>query len=180
VVTRFVLWLADTDHQVRLFVGDTKGSDQLVIDEILAQVPIQRPDLPPDQITAAPVSTFTDLMEAMAPAGAIIATRYHNLICALRLAKPTISLGYAAKHDTLMATMGLADYCQHAASLDLDRLIAQFNELTDRAPELRLAIADRNAELGIEVAGQCAALSARLFPASADQRADAVHSMTAT
>ncbi len=117
-----MLWLADTGHQVRLFVGDTKdGSDGLVVDEILAQVPVQRPDLAADQVIAAPVESFGDLMDVMAPAGAIIATRYHNLICALRLAKPTISLSYAAKHDTLMSAMGLAEFSQQAAALDLDR-----------------------------------------------------------
>src|SRR6185437_14253849 len=94
--------------------------------EILADVPARRPDLPADQIIAAPVESFTDLIEAMTPAGAIVATRYHNLICALGLAKPTISLSYAAKHDTLMSAMGLSEFCQPAGSLDVDRLIAQF------------------------------------------------------
>jgi polysaccharide pyruvyl transferase WcaK-like protein len=180
-VTRFVLWLADTDHQVKLFVGDTKaGSDDRVVDAILAQVPIQRPDLPAGQITAAEVSSFGDLMDVMAPASAIIATRYHNLICALRLAKPTISLSYAAKHDTLMSSFGLAEFCQLAATLDLDRLIEQFTELTSRSAELRAAIDQRNSELAREVAGQFTAISALLFPAPAGQRTDAVRPMTAT
>jgi polysaccharide pyruvyl transferase WcaK-like protein len=180
VVTRFVLWLAEGGHQVKLFVGDTKGSDDKVVDEILAQVSIRRPDLPPDRITFASVNSFGELMDAMAPCGAVIATRYHNLICALRLAKPTISLSYAAKHDTLMSMMGLAEFCQHAASLELDRLIEQFADLTSRSAELRLAIAQRNRELTEEVAGQFAAISDLLFPASAGQRADAVRPMTAT
>jgi polysaccharide pyruvyl transferase WcaK-like protein len=181
VVTRFVLWLADSGHQVRLFVGDTKdGSDLLVVDEILARVPVHRPDLPADQVTAPAVSSFSELMDVMAPAGAIIATRYHNLICALRLAKPTISLSYAAKHDTLMSSMGLAEFSQQAASLDLDRLIEQFTDLTSRSAELRLEIAQRNGELAAEVASQFAALSDLLFPTSAGHHADAVRPMTAT
>jgi polysaccharide pyruvyl transferase WcaK-like protein len=179
-VTRFVLWLADTGHQVRLFVGDTKGGDDQVIREILDKVPAERPGLPADQIIAAPVESFSDLIEAMAPAGAIVATRYHNLICALRLAKPTISLSYAAKHDTLMAAMGLCEFCQRADSLDVDRLIAQFTDLTGRAAELRQAIAERNSELAAEVAGQFAAISNLLFPAPAGQHADAVRPRTAT
>jgi polysaccharide pyruvyl transferase WcaK-like protein len=180
VVTRFALWLADTGHQVKLFVGDTKGSDQRVVDEILAQVPVRRPDLAPDRISAAPVSSFSELMDVMTPASAIVATRYHNLICALRLAKPTISIGYAAKHDTLMSMMGLTEYCQHAATLDLDRLIEQFTDLASRSAELRLEIAQRNAELADEVASQFAALSALLFPTPARPLADAVRPMTAT
>jgi polysaccharide pyruvyl transferase WcaK-like protein len=179
-VTRFVLWLADSGHQVRLFVGDTKGSDDQVIQEILARVPVRRPDLAPNQVTAAPVESFGDLVEAMAPAGSVIATRYHNVICALRLAKPTISLGYAAKHDTLMSAMGLTEFTQQAAAIDVDRLIAQFTDLTSRSAELRQAIAERNRELADQVAAQFAALSALLLPTSARQRADEVRPMTST
>jgi polysaccharide pyruvyl transferase WcaK-like protein len=179
-VTRFVLWLADTGHQVRLFVGDTKGDDDQVIVEILADIPVRRPGLPADQVIASPVESFSDLMEAMAPAGAIVATRYHNLICALRLAKPTISLSYAAKHNTLMSAMGLSEFTQPADALDVDRLIAQFTDLTSRSAELRQAIAERNSELADEVASQFAALSALFFPAPARQHADAVRATTAT
>lgn len=179
-VTRFVAWLAESGHQVRLFVGDTKGSDDQVIKEILARVPTERPGLPTDQVVAPPVESFSDLMEAMAPAGSIIATRYHNLICALRLAKPTISLGYAAKHDTLMAAVGLAGFCQHADALDVDRLIEQFTELTGRSAELRQVIAERNAEFARDVADQFAALSALLLPAPAAEHADTVRPTTAT
>lgn len=180
-MTGFVLWLADTGHQVTLFVGDTKpGSDDRVVEQILAQVPVQRPDLPADRVTAAEVTSFSDLMDVMTPASAIVATRYHNVICALRLAKPTISIGYASKHDTLMSAFGLPEYCQHAATLDLDRLIEQFTHLTGRSAELRAAIDQRNGDLAREVAGQFAAISALLFPAAAGQQADAVRPMTAT
>ena len=34
-------------------------------------------------------------MRAMAPVGTVVATRYHNVMCALKLSKPTISLGYS-------------------------------------------------------------------------------------
>ena len=60
------------------------------------------------------------------PAGVIVATRYHNVMCALKLCKPTISLGYSQKFVNLMADMGLAEFGQFAYSLDLDRLIEQF------------------------------------------------------
>ena len=44
----------------------------------------------------------------MAPVGAVVATRYHNVICALKLAKPVVSVGYAAKNVAIMADMGLS------------------------------------------------------------------------
>ena len=59
---------------------------------------------------------------------------------ALLFSRPTLSIGYAAKHDELMAEMGMSRYCQPARSLDVDRLIEQFTELESRAAELRSVI----------------------------------------
>lgn len=102
----------------------------------------------------------------MAPAGLIVATRFHNLVCALRLAKPTLSIGYAAKHDALMADLGMAGYCQHADGLDVGRLMEQFTELESRSAQVRLTITKRRAVLREQLAGQFAELSDQLFPAA--------------
>ena len=169
-ITGFIVWLTDTGHSVRLFVGDTKGCDDRVADEIRSHVLLRRPDLEGDRVTAAPVSSFSDLMDAMAPAGTIVATRYHNVICALRLAKPTISLSYAAKHDALMSHMGLAEYCQDAGALDVDRLIEQFADIQGQSPQLRPTIAERNEALARQVAEQFRYLSVLLIPYSAEER----------
>ena len=99
---------------MRLFVGDTNDADETVVREIVADLRAHRPDLDPSWITAEPVSTFADLMRAMAPVGTVVATRYHNVVCALMLSKPTISIGYGEKNAVLMAGTGLAEYCQSA------------------------------------------------------------------
>ncbi len=69
----------------------------------------------------------------MAPARIVVATRYHNVLCALKLAKPTLSTGYAAKNVVLMTDMGLSEYCQFVNALDVSRLIEQFKELSRAA-----------------------------------------------
>jgi polysaccharide pyruvyl transferase WcaK-like protein len=163
----FVRWLVDGGRKVRLFVGDTNGSDDTVVKEILADLRTHRPNLDPEWATAEPVSTFTELMRAMAPVGTVVATRYHNVICALKLLKPTISIGYATKNATLMADMGLADYCQSVNSLDTHRLIAQFTDLESRAMQLKPTIAKRNAMNEQILEHQFAELSAVLFPVAA-------------
>ena len=75
----------------------------------------------------------------------VVATRYHNVMCALKLCKPTISLGYSRKFISLMADMGLAEFHQFADSVDLDRLIEQFKELESRRAQLQQKMAERNA-----------------------------------
>jgi polysaccharide pyruvyl transferase WcaK-like protein len=161
----FILWLIDSGRHVLLFVGDTNGCDDEVVDRILAELRVDRPGLMPAQVRAARASSFTDLALAMRPAGTVVATRFHNVICALLLSKPTIAISYAAKHDALMADMGLAEFCQPARAVDVDHLIERFNQLQSRAPDLRQQLAQRNAELRLQLATQFEALSALLLPA---------------
>ena len=101
----------------------------------------------------------------MALAGTVVATRYHNVLGALRLSKPTISLGYSAKHQALMADMGVPEFCQSANPLDVDLLIKRFTELEDRSPQLRQVLDERNLASEQHLDEQFAALSALLFPA---------------
>jgi polysaccharide pyruvyl transferase WcaK-like protein len=95
-----------------------------------------------------------------------VATRYHNVMCALKMEKPTISIGYAAKNVAIMNDAGLGEFCQHTNTLDVDRLIEQFTELERRSSEIRQSIAQRNQENAQLLEQQFAALSALLIPAT--------------
>ena len=159
----FVRWLVDSGRRVRLLVGDT--ADDSVVQEILADLRAHRPDLEASWVVAEPVSSFAELTRAMAPAGTVVATRYHNVMCALKLCKPTLSIGYAAKNDVLMADMGLSEFCQSARSLDVGRLIEQFTELESRSAQLRRTMRERNMANARLLDDQFAMLSALLFPA---------------
>jgi len=136
----FVRWLTDNGRAVRLFTGDK--ADAPVVAEILA-------DGPPGAVSAASVSSLDDLMREMAAVDAVVATRYHNVLCALKACRPTVSIGYAAKNDVLMASMGLHEFVQQARALDLDRLIAQFTELEQRSAQLQRVLAEMEPNLAI-------------------------------
>ena len=161
----FTLWLVDSGHKVRLFSGDDKY-DNSVADEILAHVRSCRPDLADDLIAIASAASFVDVAREMAAVGMVVATRYHNVVCALKLGKPTIALGYSEKFRTLMASMGQSEFFQAASRLEVDKLIRLFAELESRAGEVRQAIAERNVAIAELIDGQFAALSAALFPAT--------------
>jgi len=162
---RFVRWLADSGYRIKLFGGDNLWDESLV-QEILADLRARRPELEPMCVVAAPASSLQELMREMASAGTVIAIRYHNVLCALKLCRPTLSISYARKHDLLMADMGLSEFCQFANTFDVDRLIEQFAELTSRSAELTRTMAERNAEKSRRLADQFAELSAVLFPAT--------------
>jgi len=161
----FVLWLVDSGHQIRLFGGDSRFDDS-VVEELLADLRARRPNLERASVVVEPVSSLAGLMREIALVDTVVATRYHNVVCALRLSKPTVSIGYAAKHDILMADMGLSEFCQSVVSLDVDRLIEQFTDLESRASELKRTMAERNAAKAHDLEHQFAVLSSLLFPQS--------------
>jgi polysaccharide pyruvyl transferase WcaK-like protein len=158
----FVRWLVDGGRQVRLLVGD--ASDELTVQEILADLREHRPDLAAGQVVAEPASTYAELTAAMAPVGTVVATRFHNVVCALRLGKPVVSLGYAAKNVELMAGMGLSEYCQSANSLDLDLLIRQFTDIERQWARLSPTVAELDAAYARRLDEQFALLSALVLP----------------
>jgi len=87
---RFVKWLAENDRKVLLIVGDTNGSDGAAVAEIMEDVRTSLPDLDPSTVTAAAVSSYSDVMRVMMSTSSVVAIRYHNVLCALKLSKPTI------------------------------------------------------------------------------------------
>ncbi|MGW3865865.1 polysaccharide pyruvyl transferase family protein, partial [Streptomyces sp. NPDC005047] len=112
--TRFVEALVAEGRPVRLITGD--GLDRPVADGILDAV-----DSP--LVTVAETASLADLMKETAAADTVVATRYHNLVCALKAGTPTLALSYSAKSDALMARMGLAPYCHPAREVDAEHLL---------------------------------------------------------
>ncbi|MEU5430279.1 polysaccharide pyruvyl transferase family protein [Streptomyces olivoreticuli] len=155
--TRFVRALVEDGRPVRLVTGDE--CDAPVVAAILDAV-----DSP--LVTAAEAASLADLMKEMAAADTVVATRYHNLICALKVGTPTLALSYAAKSDALMDRMGLAAYCHPAREVDADRLLEQFRALEQRSAELRRTLTERNVIAARQLEHQFSALTAALFPAA--------------
>jgi polysaccharide pyruvyl transferase WcaK-like protein len=152
-MTEFVRWLAEEGRVVRLFVGD--HVDEAVADRIVEAVGSRA-------VSVVRTSTLDELLREMARVDAVVASRYHNVLAAVKVGKPTVGVGYAAKSDALMAEMGLAEFCQSMRDLDVDRLIKQFTTLQERDVELRAVLTRRNAEMTRRVKLQFAELSALL------------------
>jgi polysaccharide pyruvyl transferase WcaK-like protein len=161
----FARWLVDGGRRIRLLVGDT--CDASMVDEIITDLRAYRPDLGPDWVVAEPVTSYADLTRGMYGAGAVVATRFHNVMCALKLGKPTISLGYAPKNISLMEDMGQAEFIQSANALDVGRLIEQFTEAERRSAQLRAVMAERAAANAQLLDQQFARLSELLFSGGA-------------
>jgi polysaccharide pyruvyl transferase WcaK-like protein len=107
------------------------------------------------------VETFGELSEEMARAEVVVASRFHNLICALRVGRPTVSLGYATKNRRLMRSMGLQDYCQDIGDVDAARLLEQLRAARADAAALNARIAAVAARYAAEVNVMLDAVAAR-------------------
>jgi len=160
---RFVRWLVDGGYTIRLFVGDEH--DREVAREVLDDIRGCRPDLGAERVTASPAVTFADQLKDMAGAGTVVASRFHNVVGALLLSKPTISIGYSEKHTALMAEVGLSDFSQDADTLDNDLLVKQFTMARQRASELTPGISECCEGKALKLRHQFARLSELLFPA---------------
>jgi polysaccharide pyruvyl transferase WcaK-like protein len=169
----FVLWLVDNGRSVRMFTTDVH--DERIMGEVISHLRAQRPQLGPSQIVAEPVSSIDELMRQIASVDTVVASRFHNVLCALKLAKPTLSVGYAAKFGVLMEEVGLAEFCQSAHSVDVDRLIEQFTELESRSTQLQQMIMERTAANVRLLNHQFATLSALLFRSAEPEEAAAGH-----
>jgi polysaccharide pyruvyl transferase WcaK-like protein len=141
--------LTGAGDRVVLLGGDRV--DTSVAQEILDSVHRARRELPDHAVTVRDVKTFTELTAELARAEAVVASRFHNLIAALRLARPIVSVGYAEKSAELMRAVGLADFHQSIDELDAERLMTQLSAVRAQAPVLSAQIAATAGGYGAEV-----------------------------
>lgn len=141
-ISLLVLWLIEHGYAVRLVIGDISG-DMGVRDDVRARLQGRGFDLAHADYTDEPATSYEHIMDQLSSVDFVIASRFHNIILALFLGRPVISLSYEGKIEVLMQDVGLGEYCQSLDAFDLDRLIGQFLQLERQAPELRNTIAER-------------------------------------
>lgn len=155
---QFTCWLLDNGYRVRLLSGDSATDDD-VIDAFLTDLRARRPDIPKECIVATPVTSLGELLEEISQVGSVVGARYHTIVSGLRLATPTISLGYSRKHDALMADMGVPEFALSARSVTGQELIARFTQLQDRSSDIRRMLETRRQQKQATVERQFADLS---------------------
>ena len=124
-ILTFITWLVDQGYLIRLLIGDVRA-DQRPVNDIIQK--LTENNLV-SMVTWNPIKSLDDLLHEIGLTDMVVATRYHNLVCSLIMDRPTISIGYQAKNDALMASMGLGQFCQNIEDLSVDRLINQFLDL---------------------------------------------------
>jgi polysaccharide pyruvyl transferase WcaK-like protein len=142
VMAAFVSWLCDHDYSVRLLIGDVQYDTRVRQDfvALLQERAAASAAATAAQVIAEPALTVEELLRQLADADAVISPRFHNLVLALMLDKPVIALSDHSKLDSLLAGLGLGQYCVPLDALAPDTLISRFEQLHDDAARLQLHI----------------------------------------
>jgi polysaccharide pyruvyl transferase WcaK-like protein len=156
-MVRFIASLLERGYRVRLLIGE--NSDQQTVDKVSGmlakmghQLARRAPAVAkPGQLINEPTDSVHDVMRQIADTDIVIASRFHNVICALKLARPTISLSYEAKNDEVLANFGLADFCQKIENFSLDELNRQTTALLDHRSDYVRQLRQRLEDIKVEV-----------------------------
>jgi len=127
-MARFTGWLLNQQYTVRLLIGDVSYDKRAKHDlrEVLDRDRVTYDDR---QLVDEPVFSVEQLLAQLATTDVVVATRFHNVLLALLLNKPVVSIAYDPKIDALMAEAGLAAYCQPIDDIDVQKLIGKFSRL---------------------------------------------------
>jgi polysaccharide pyruvyl transferase WcaK-like protein len=129
----FVLWLLEHGYRTRIVLGDNAyDGDALVA---LRSWLASRQAL--ERVIDEPVRSFEELMDQLAEADLVVATRFHNVLLSLLLEKPVVSISHMDKNDELMAAMGLSAYCRGLDQASSDDIVQLFLALEANADSIR-------------------------------------------
>jgi polysaccharide pyruvyl transferase WcaK-like protein len=135
-------WLLERGYNIRLLIGDFAD---VPAKQAFLQLMAQDTTFHDwHRIIDEPIYSTDDLLSQIAATDAVVATRFHNILLALLCEKPVISISFHHKCDSLMAAMGMSDYCLNSGDLEPDRLIETFCRLEANADALKPLIKERN------------------------------------
>ena len=124
----FTGWLLNQRYTVRLLIGDV-SYDKRAKHDLIEALHRDRVTYDDRQLIDEPVFSVEQLLTQLATTEMVVATRFHNIVLALLLNKPVVSIAYDPKIDAVMAAAGLAAYCQPIDDVDLQKLVERFSRL---------------------------------------------------
>jgi polysaccharide pyruvyl transferase WcaK-like protein len=116
---------------VRLLRGET-GDDRAVTD-VMQNIAAVRSDLL-QRLVRESAADLHDVMDVFTRTDVAVVTRFHNLVCALNVGRPTYAFGYSDKTSSLLKRAGLGEFEQSVDDIDVTAAISGIERLIlDRA-----------------------------------------------
>ena len=143
--------LLDMGLTVRLLIGN-RGSDVKTVRhlrEALSPHPLAASGL-----VASDIQTHDDVLREIGASDLVIAARFHNILKAVLLGRPAISISYARKNDELLKEMDLAGYCHPIEQFDPARIVEQVRQLSAMSNPPTATVERRVTEYRVALAAQ--------------------------
>lgn len=131
-------------YDIRLLIGDL--GDRSVTREFKNLLRERIPAGCDGRVIDEPACSAEELLTQLTECDFVVATRFHNVLLALLLNKPVISISFHQKCTSLMSAMGLSEYCQDIKELNADQLMEQFREMEVNAGKLKRLIKRKTEE----------------------------------
>jgi len=138
----FGSWLIEHDYSLSLFCSDI-GIDPPTIADLALMLREQSGAELAQRITAPRVKSIDDLLRAISLMDYVVTCRFHGVIFAHLLNKPVLALAHHPKVSTLMADLGLQQYCLDIRTCDADALQKTFISLIKNKDEIKSRMAER-------------------------------------
>jgi polysaccharide pyruvyl transferase WcaK-like protein len=135
----FTQWLCRRGYRVRLLLGDIQY-DTPVGEDFTALLRERLNDSELKLIVAGPAHSLKELVLQLTSTDAVVSPRFHSLLLAAVLGKPSIALSDHFKIDMLMEGLGIPEYTMSLKTLDADSLIRRFQSLLGDAERVRAQI----------------------------------------
>lgn len=142
----FAKWLLERDYDIRVLIGD--ATDLTVIREFQSLLRERSVAHDENRVVVEPIENAKGLLSQLAKTDFVVGTRFHNVLLALLLNKPSIAISFHHKCSSLMSGLGLSEYCEDIKKLSAERLIEKFCSLEINAASLKHILRERVAEYG--------------------------------
>ena len=138
----FGSWLIEQDYSLSLFCSDI-GIDPPTIADLALLLGEQTGPEGRPRITTPRVESIDDLLRAISLMDYVVTCRFHGVIFAHLMNKPVLALAHHPKVSTLMADLGLQQYCLDIRTCDADALQKAFISLVKNKDEIKNRMAER-------------------------------------
>jgi len=135
----FVAWLLEHKYTARFLIGDFVW-DQRVRQDLKALLEDRKLKFGDGKIIDVPARSFEEVLSQLAATDVVVASRFHNILLALMLNKPVVSVSPHEKVDSLMSAVGLSEFCHNIEHIEIDRLAEQVAVLEGDSDNIRLRI----------------------------------------
>jgi polysaccharide pyruvyl transferase WcaK-like protein len=150
---------------VHLLTGDSRADNATVV-AVMERFNSTSRTL--NHLHAPLLQRFEDVVALLGLVDVVVGSRFHNVLLALMLGRPAVSIGYSDKNDALMDDFGLGGYCHNIESFDVRLVLDQLRQLLLKTDDTTRELPDRlqaaRAALDVQYDAFCARLLSDCAP----------------